>query len=311
MLRPEHEALLQGALDGSLTPEEDNALRELLARDAAARERAGELGRLNALLASLGRVDAPPQLVAEVLAQVSTHPAAAQPARPLDFAVREPHREGHVGRRSIPKRGVTVNKNVIFGLAAAAVVIVAVMTYTNYPPATEGTEATIGAAQRAQAPQIAAKDVGLGDTSAQDILQTDTWDAIMKDDDLRASLQDVELRRMLEDAELRRALENDAVRRSLQDPEFARYLKRRLSDQALTDAEARSMKKLTQLEAALSNEAFARVLARRNFAEALLRADVRRAFSGEAMARALRDRNFDAAIRSNRFGEALARRSQQ
>ncbi len=310
MLRPEHEALLQGALDGSLTPEDRDALQHLLAHDAEARERAGELGRLNALLASLGPAEAPPQLVSDVLARVSPHPAAAQPARPLDFTVREPHRGAHVERRSIPTRGVAVNKNMIFGLAAAAVVIVAVMTYTNNRPATEGTEATIGAAQRAQAPQIASKDVGLGDTSAQDILQTDTWDAIMKDDDLRASLQDVELRRMLEDADLRRALENDAVRRGLQDPEFARYLKRRLSDQALTDAEARSMKKLTQLEAALSNEAFARVLARRNFAEALLRAEVRRAFSGEAMVRALRDRNFDAALRSSRFGEALARRQQ-
>lgn len=307
MLRAEHEALLQGALDGSLTAEERIELQQLLASDAEARERAGELGRLNALLASLGPADAPAGLVADVLSRVSSNPADAEPVRLLDVAMRQSHRADRAGRRSITKRGVTVNKNVIFGLAAAAVVIVAVMTYTNYPPATDGTEATIGAAQRAQAPQIASKDVGVGDTSSQHILQSDTWDAIMKDDDLRASLQEGELRGMLRDADLRLALQNDAVRRGLQDPELARYLKAWLSNgRALSEAAASSINS-AQVKAALANDAFARVLARTNLAEALLRAEVRRALSGEAMARALRDNNFEAALRDSGFAAALVR----
>ena len=54
MLRHDHEALLHGAIDNTLTLEERDALRGLLANDAASRQRFGELERLNALLASLG-----------------------------------------------------------------------------------------------------------------------------------------------------------------------------------------------------------------------------------------------------------------
>jgi hypothetical protein len=295
MLRPDQEALLQGAVDGTLTPEERDALRQLLAHDAAARERVGELGRLNALLASLGPAEAPAALVDDVVARIAPHPAARQPIVP--FSV----------RRSIPKRGVTVNKKLIFGLAAAAVVILAVVTYTSYPPSTEGTEATIGAAQRAQTPQIASKDVGLGDTSAQDVLQSDTWDAIMKDEDLRTTLQDPEVRRMLEDADLRTALENQEVRRGLLDPELARQLKANLSSRrAISAAEAKKIDS-PAARAALMNDSFARVLARTNLAEALMRAEVRRAFASDAMARALRDAKFEAALKNERFARALAR----
>ena len=96
-----------------------------------------------------------------------------------------------------------MNKKILFGLAIAAAIVLAVITYNTYPPATAGTEATIGAAQRAQAPQIAAQDVKLGDTSAQDVLQTETFDAIMKDDAVRTMLQDAELRSQMQNAELR------------------------------------------------------------------------------------------------------------
>lgn len=298
MMRPDHEALLQGAIDGTLTPEEHNALQQLLARDAAARERAGELARLNALLASLGPVEAPPALVADVLARVSPSAAAPQPLRKVVS--------------SLPKRGAIVNKKLIFGLAAAAAVILAVITYTSYPPATEGTEATIGAAQRAQTPQIASKDVGLGDTSAQDVLQTETWDAIMRDEDLRSSLQDSELRKMLEDSELRDALRNEAVRNGLHEAELASIVKMQLSSRsgwALSQAQLASIQS-ARVRAALSNEAFARALARHpGLAARLLDTRQRNALAGEAMARLLSDRNFAASLSSGRFERQLAGRN--
>ena len=298
MLRPELEALLQGAVDNTLTAQERETLRQLMRDDAAARDRAAELDQVNRLLSTLGPADAPPDLVAEVLARISPRPhmAAAQPTvQPFT-------------RRSVPKRGVTVNKKIIFALAAAAVVVLAVITYTSYPPATTGTEATIGAAQRAQAPQIAAKDVGLGDTSAQAVLQSETWDAIMKDEDLRASLQDAELRKILEDAEVRNALTNEAVRRGLNDPELARTVKMLASRQtrSLTEAEASSIRS-ANARAALQNEAFANALRNNpNLAAFLMNARVSNALAGEAMARVLRDARFEAALRSPRFGEALA-----
>lgn len=297
MLRHEHEALLQGAVDGTLTAEERDALRQLLARDAEARERVGELGRLNALLASLGPAAAPPHLVADVLARVSPHAAATQPFRKFV--------------RSIAKRGEIVNKKLIVGLAAAAAVILAVFTYTSYPPATEGTEATIGAAQRAQTPQIAAKDVGLGDTSTQAVLQTDTWDQIMKDQELRNLLQDASFRAHLNDAALRQALTNDAVVRALRDPSLARQLSDQALMRSLNDNELRARLEDSNLRAALQNEAFLRALRNTELRAYLARPGVAAALSRDAFQNALRDRNFEAALRSNARFEAALRTGSQ
>lgn len=291
MLHPDIEELVQGAVDKALTPDQRDTLRRLMAEDVDVRNRVADLNRVNELLASLGSADAPPDLVDHVLARVS-RPAASRPVSPFN-------------RQSTPRRGETVNKKMIFGLAAAAAVVLAVITYTSYPPATEGTEATIGAAQRAQTPQIASKDVGLADTSAQELLQSETWDAIMKDEDLRASLQDANVREMLQDLNMRKALEAEAVRSAMRDPGFAQYLKRSLSsDAALSASEARSFN--AKVQAAFANEAFARALANKKVAANLLNARWARALSSEAMARAIRDVNFDAAIRSDRFARALA-----
>lgn len=278
MLRPDHE------------PEPDVRDDALLAQER----------EIDEVLSALGPADAPPDLVAEVLARISpqTQTAAAQPVV-HPFA-----------RRSVPKRGVTVNKKIIFALAAAAVVVLAVITFTSRQPATSGTEATIGAAQRAQTPQIASNDVGLGDQSAQAVLQSDTWDAIMKDEDLRATLEDAEMRKLLEDADLRKALENDEVRRGLQDMELMRFVKAELasnrSSWSLTEADLSKVNS-AMARAALRNEHFARALRNTNFARALLNARAARALSGDAMARAVRDQQFARALRNPRFGEDLAR----
>jgi hypothetical protein len=297
MMRPDVEALLQGAIDDTLTPEERDTLRRLMAENLEVRGRADHLEQLRELLDSLGAAEAPPRLMHDVLAQISN---ATRHEPVVTFSPRS---------STVPKRGVTVNKKLIFGLAAAAAVVLAVITYTNYPPATEGTEATIGAAQRAQAPQIAAKDVGLADTSAQDLLQSETWDAIMKDEDLRSTLEDADMRRMLEDADLRRALENDDVRHALRQPGFAQAYKYKLSGQALSAADARRFNDARIMQA-FENEGFARALARmdKKLAANLLNARAGRAFSSDAMARAVRDPGFAAALKNDRFARALARR---
>jgi hypothetical protein len=280
MRRPDHEPQ-DGALDDALTAQE----REI-----------------DHLLSTLGPADAPPDLVDAVLARISprTHTADSQPV------------VHQFVRRSVPKRGVTVNKKIIFALAAAAVVVLAVITYTSRP-ATTGTEATIGTAQRAQTPQIASKDVGLGDQSGQELLQSDTWDAIMKDEDLQATLHDAEARKMLEDADVRKALESDEVRRALLDPELMRWIKTQLSASkkaALTESEARNINSAAA-RAALRNEHFARALRNDAFARALLNARAARALSGDAMARAVRDQSFARALANPRFGEELARKAKK
>jgi hypothetical protein len=291
MIRPELDALLQGALDNTLTAEERAQLARELADNPDARARAARLTELSSLLDSLGPAEAPPGLVGNVLAQVSHRPQALRPSSTI-------------------QRGVAVNKKILFGLAAAAAIVLAVITYNSNPPATVGTEATIGAAQRAQTPQIAAKDVKLGDTSTQDVLQTETFDAIMKDEAVRTALQDPEIRAQLQNAEVRSALQDEAIRTALADPQLIRRLQDpNLSRRALDDAEMKKLFDDTNLRALLRHRAFAEALRRHEFRSALLRGNVNAALRSDTMLRALRDQGFDAAMRSDRFSSQLASRA--
>jgi hypothetical protein len=288
MSKSDLDALLQGGLDNTLTPEERARLARMISESGEARDRAAEFNRLAGLIESLGPANPPPGLVEHVLAQVSRRP---HPVRPSTF-----------------ERGVTVNKRILFGLAAAAAIVLAVITYNTYPPATVGTEATIGAAQRAQAPQIAAQDVKLGDTSTQDVLQTATFDAIMKDDAVRTMLQDAELRVHLQDARLRSALQEDAIRNSLNDPNLRRMLEDPALVRALDDPAAAKKFDDANIRAMLVNKAFADALRSPTFRASLARTGVAAAMASAAFQQALLDRGFDAALRSHDFAARLANR---
>ena len=63
--------------------------------------------------------------------------------------------------------GGLMRTKVLWGLAAAAGIVLAVLAYTGFPPDTGGSEGAIGAAKRYQAGQIAASDVKLGDQAAR------------------------------------------------------------------------------------------------------------------------------------------------
>jgi len=288
MAHSDLDALLQGAIDNTLTPEEQARLARMISESAKARDRAAEFEQLAGFIESIGPASPPPGLVEHVLAQVSQRPYAVRP--------------------STFERGVTVNKKILFGLAAAAAIVLAVITYNSYPRPIEGTEATIGAAQRAQTPQIAAQDVKLGDTSAQDVLQTETFDAIMKDDAVRTMLQDAELRSHLTDAGLRSALQDEGIKKALNDPE----LKRKLSDpalhRALSDPEAAKKFDDANVRAMLYNRYFADALRSTAFRNVLLRNGMAAAMAGAAFQQALRDKGFDAAMRSQSFAASLKTR---
>ena len=254
--------------------------------------------QLDQLLSSLGPADAPPDLVDAVLARISppTHTAVSQPVvHPFV-------------RRSVHKRGVTVNKKIIFALAAAAVVVLAVITYTNYPSTPTGTEATIGAAQRAQAPQIAASDVQLGDTEAQAFLQSEVFDELINDENTRTLLQDAGLRQILADADLRKALEVEAIRNSLSAPE----MKKLMDDQNLVNrlaADAAFAKKVqdNNVRVALSDAAFLRAVKKADVRANLARAGVAELMTRPAALRAFAAKGFDRAMLSPRFSQEMAR----
>jgi hypothetical protein len=287
MIRPELEALIQGALDNALTAEESERLARWISESPEARERVAQLAQLASLVESLGPAQSPLGLVDDVLAEVTHRPFA-------------------IPKSTFP-RGVAVNKKILFGLAAAAAIVLAVITYNSNPPATVGTEATIGAAQRAQTPQIAAKDVKLGDTSAQDVLQTETFDAIVKDEALRTMLQDAELRKSLEDSALRSALQDEGIRKALRNPALAKHLEDAALVRALDSPEMIKKFDDANMRAMLSNKGFADALRKQSFRDMLKKSAYAAALAGDAMHAALRDNHFDAALRSQKFAADLAR----
>ena len=280
MIRPELEALLHGALDDTLTPEQRNRLAQLMAESREVRERANELAKLAGLIDALGAPDIPSDLVENVLAQVSHRPHSV---RPLTL-----------------QRGVTVNKKILFGLAAAAAIVLAVITYNSNPPATVGTEATIGAAQRAQAPQIAAKDVKLGDTSTQDVQQTEMWDQLAKDEDLRTALQDENFRAELLNVELRSWLSSESMLRALRDPLFAQKLKAQAVSRQLTDVELKKIED-SNLRLSLMNKSFLKALGNPNFRDVLTRNGVAAALARPAFQNAMRNARFEASLKDPAF----------
>ena len=94
-----------------------------------------------------------------------------------------------------------------------------------FPPVGSGSEGTIGAAQKYQAPQLADKDVVLGDAAVQEFLQSDVFDRLIKDPDARELLNATRtcaprsrtrrLRSAIRDADVRAALTNANVRNAM------------------------------------------------------------------------------------------------
>jgi hypothetical protein len=288
MTHSELDALLQGALDNTLTPDEQARLAAMIRDSREARDRAAAFDELTGLIESLDPAAPPTGLVDHVLAEVSHRPYAVRP--------------------STFERGVSLNKKILFGLAAAAAIFLAVITYNSYPRPTEGTEATIGAAQRAQAPQIAAQDVKLGDTSAQDVLQTETFDAIMKDPAVRTMLQDAELRVHLQNDLLQRALQDDNIKTALKDPGMVRWLQDPAFVSALSNPDMVYKFNETNARVMLTNRAFADALKNQSFRELISRNGVAAALAGAAFQQALHDSGFTAAMHSQQFAAQLSNR---
>ena len=112
--------------------------------------------------------------------------------------------------------GGIVIKKVLIGTVAAAAIVLGMAYWTGYPPITnQGTEGTIGAAQRYQAKQMSDKDVVLGDAAAQKFLQSETFDRVMKNEKarnfLKKAAKDPEMRRALVDSHFITMMRNHSI----------------------------------------------------------------------------------------------------
>ena len=147
-------------------------------------------------LNDLPPVDPPSTLVNEVMSTIASR-----------RAVRGTHPS------VIPtKRGETMAKKVLWIVAAAAAVALITMRFVGYPPVEKGTEATIGAAQRYQSPQISSADVKTEDAQLQAFLQSDLFRQLTTDKAARQALKNKDFQKALQEPAVRAALASSDVR---------------------------------------------------------------------------------------------------
>ena len=82
-------------------------------------------------------------------------------------------------------------------ISIVAIVGIAYVAATGYPPKEPAASGTVGAAQRYQAPQVGATDVQVADPQIQEFLQSETFDRLSKDKVLQAAFANAEVRETL------------------------------------------------------------------------------------------------------------------
>jgi hypothetical protein len=301
------EELLQARVDGELTSDQRVELERLLAEDESTRLRAGELEALVETLTLLGQVDPPTRVMRAVIDHVH-HNAP-----------------GALNQSEMTATGGLMRTKVLWGLAAAAGIVLAVLAYTGFPPESGGSEGAIGAAKRYQAGQIAASDVKLGDQAAQDFLQSDLFDRLRRDETVVAALSnpaiakaladpalmralgDTQLRLRLTDAAFGRALSDEAFRKALGDPAFGKALNDLELGKALTDVDLRKALTDPDLRKALTDVDLRKALTDADLVKALNDPSLAKALSSVDLQQALKSNGLSAALRSPQFGEAMRR----
>ena len=279
------EELLQARLDGELSSDQRAELERLLAADESARRRATELDALVEALNALGRVDPPASVMRTLMAHIDDAGATMGTASAGDAPA------AIVESKTATTGGLVMRSKVLWGLAAAAAIVLAVLAVTGVPPSLSGTEGAIGAAKRYQAGQIAASDVKLGDQAAQQFLQSDVFDKILRDDATRKLFSDANFRALAGDAQFRNLL-------------AGQELKGLLDTSALADAKVSAALADVELTAALGSDELSVAFANENFLRALGEAEFRGSLASE-----LRGLTDNAALRA-RLGDDAAFRSE-
>jgi hypothetical protein len=191
-------------------------------------------------------------------------------------------------------------KKVLFTMAAIGAAAIVSSVWFGFPPVGRGTDATVGGAQRYQAsaaPTVAPD----ANTSVQALLQTDTFDRLMKNKDTRALLH-----KAASDPALGRALAEPALARALADPSFEKALSEPALARAIADPSLARALADPALARALADPALARALADPALARAAADPAMARAVSDPAMARALADPALARALADPAMARALA-----
>jgi len=161
--------------------------------------RDGEPDDVGEMLNDLPEVAPPTTLVSDVMATIAARAKTHHPPATLRM------------------RGGIMAKKVLWIVAAAAAIALVALRLAGYPPVDKGTEATIGAAQRYQAPQISNADVKTEDADLQAFLQSDLFQQLTNDPQAQQALRNEDFRKALADANVRAALASSDVRAAIAD----------------------------------------------------------------------------------------------
>ena len=193
-------------------------------------------------------------------------------------------------------------KKVLWSVAAVAAVALVALRMVGYPPVGQGTEATIGAAQRYQEAQISAKDVKVEDQQFQTFLQSDLFRQLandkaaqeaLKNQDLQKALADVSVRAALARNDIRTAIANNVSVLARADVIATAIAQLRLdaSSQAIFQAALTASPALGKV---ITNVNLADAIANSSLALALARADAALALSNNAVLQAISQAAFTA-----------------
>jgi hypothetical protein len=160
-------------------------------------DRHDESDELTELLNDLPQVDPPASLAGTVMSTITQRATTPATQPRVNFTMR---RDG------------TMAKKVLWSVAGLAAVALVALRFVGFPPVESGTEATIGAAQRYQAPQVAAADVKVEDQQFQTFLQSDLFRQLTNDKAAREALKNENLQRALTDAKVRAVLVQPEIR---------------------------------------------------------------------------------------------------
>jgi hypothetical protein len=280
--------LLDARADGTLDAAGHAELIRLLEQDPSARLRARELDDLRRVLDEAAGDEPPAALAPGVMQRISALPARRPVARVYRWSP-----------RSVSGGGMVMAKKVMFGVAAAAADVLISVAITGYPHVSSNeTLGAIGAAKRAQAPQIAASDVQTGDPAVQQFLQSETFDRLIKDPGTKKLLSDPSFRSALASANIQSALASSDLRMALANSDLR---------MALSSAEMRVALADANIQAAFAKADFRADLAKADLKAAFAVADLKSALAESALSAAFAKNDIRAAFASAEFQAALAR----
>ena len=321
MIGPSDEELLQGALDGTLSAEETERLHTRLASDPALRARAESLNRLASLVNASGQLQPPKEFTDRVMAAVATvssaraawHRRLASVAGAIGhqlfpgFAHHSERSTGHpefVRKAGMAGGGVIVAKKALWGIAGLAVIVILGVVYFNGTRSVDqGAQGTIGGADRYRGAQPSSVNVKAGD--AQEFLQSDTFDRLVKDKNVRSLLGNHEFCALLADADVAAALGHKALQVALADDAVQAALGHKALQTALADADVQAALKSLNLQQALLNGNTRNLLSQLNIQAALNHVDlIQQALHGNDRALAGYP-DFEAALKQNALFKQL------